>query len=178
MYLKNLLAISLLAALMFSSCKKDEKGDTIFFSNGSVTGTIKGTKADNSVLDETFTWNKYTQIADMPYYKVDPNEVLFNVYFNDEAGNEFSLQFFLSSLTDNTPGGIHFELTYYKTTDNSIYRFETWSSGNTAQLSDFSFDSATGKLKCKLDVSGTNNSTGKNATVTANIDVTLKKLEE
>lgn len=177
MYLKNLLAISLVSALVFSGCKKDEKGDTIFSSNGSVTGTIKGTKTDNTVLDETFTLNKYTQISDMPYYRVDPNEVRFNVYFNDESGNEFSLVFFLSSLTDNTPGSIHFEFTYFKTTDNSIYRFETWSNGNTAQISDFSFDSTTGKLKCRLDVSGSDNSTGKNATLTANIDVTLKKLE-
>lgn len=177
MYLKNLLAISLLSVILVSSCKKDEKGDTIFVSNGSATGTIKGTKTDNSVLDETFTFNKYTQLSEVPYYIVNPNEVEFNIYFNDENGSEFKLQFSLSSLTDNTPGDIDFELKYFKTTENSLFQFVLDNYGNISQITDFSFDSSTGKLKCKLVVTGNTNSTLKNATVTANIDVTLKKLE-
>lgn len=177
MYLKNLLAITLVSALLFSSCKKDEKGDTIFFSNGSVTGTIKGTKMDNSTLNETFTLNKYLQLSDMPYYKVHTNEVEFNIYFNDESGTEFELEFYLSSLNDNTPGDIDFDFRYFKTTGNSIFQFDAGDYENTVMISDFSFDSETGKLKCKLEVTGPNNSTGKSATVTANIDVTLKKLE-
>lgn len=182
MNLKNLLAISLLSVLMLSSCKKDEKGDTVFFGNGSVSGTIKGTKLDNSVLDETFTFSKYLPILNEQYYQIDydnNNQYDFNIEYSDENSNSFRLEFTLSSLTDNTPADIDFSFNYYKAlANNKMLHFDMTENNNTAVISDFSFDANTGKLKCKLVVTGTTNSTEKNATVTANIDLTLKERVE
>lgn len=182
MYLKNLLAISLLSVLMFSSCKKDEKGDTVFFGNGSVTGTIKGTKLDNSVLDETFTFSKYLPILNEQYYQINynnNNQYDFNIEYSDENSNSFNLEFTLSALTDNTPADIDFYINYYKTKEaNKILHFDMSENNNTTVISDFSFEANTGRLKCKLVVTGTNNTTEKNATVTANIDITLKERVE
>lgn len=182
MYLKNLLAISLLSALMFSSCKKDEKGDTVFFGNGSVSGTIKGTKLDNSVLDETFTFSKYLPLLNNQYYQInyDYNNVYeFDIEYSDENSNSFNLEFTLSNLTDNTPSDISFYLDYYRTlSDNKVLHFDMNDNDNNVTISDFSFDANTGRLKCKLLVTGFKNSTEKNATVTANIDLTVKERVE
>jgi hypothetical protein len=176
MYLKNLVATVVLAALVFSSCKKDEKGDTVFFSNGSATGTIKGTKTDNSILDETFTFNKYIPILNNQYYlRTSNNQLKFYIEFSDENNNGLNLEFTLSSTADNTPENIDFWIEFNKTSDNKIFHYDMTDNNNTAVISDFTFDESTGKLKCKLVVTGTNNSTEKNATVTASIDVTLKE---
>jgi hypothetical protein len=127
--LRTTILLVLFGILTVVSCEKTEdRGDTVFIHNGSVNGTLKGTKTDIST-------------------------------------------------TDNAPCVVSYHLTYYKTLSSKVaYYFSMSNSNNILTISNFSFNEATGQLKCKLTATGVNNSTKNNATIEANYDVILKKM--
>jgi hypothetical protein len=172
----NHLIYLLFVILFFTTCKKEDKGDVIFFSNGSVSGTIKGTKTDNSVLDEQFSFSKYLDYLNDPCYQITPQGYNFYIEFINPDFSLFSLEFTLSSATDITPDVSKFSIHYLKDLKTRVFNFTMENANNTTTFTNFSFDEATGKVKGKLTVTGTDNSTDKNATVEANLDVKLNKM--
>jgi len=176
--MKNIILPTLFAILLIASCKKSEdKGDTVFIHNGSVNGTLKGTKADNSILNETFSYSTYLDVLYDQYYLVTASGYTFEVDFSIPDGSATNLKFTAISATDNSPVVVSYNLTYYKTISNTVtYNFSMSNTNNTVTISDFSFNEATGLLKCKLVATGTNNTTKNAATIGAEYNIVLKKL--
>jgi len=175
---RNIILFVLLGILTMVSCKKSEdKGDTVFIHNGSVNGTIKGTKTDNSALNETFSYSTYLDVLYDQYYQATTTGYIFEVDFSTPDGSSSNLKFTAISVTDNSPVVVSYNLIFYKTLSSTVtYYFGMSNNNNTLTISNFSFNEATGQLKCKLTASGTNNTTKTNATIEANYDVVLKKL--
>jgi hypothetical protein len=170
-----LIGALLICTFILSSCKKEDKGDVVFLGNGSVSGTIKGVKADNNTLDEKFSLNTYLDIYQDQQYEITQQGYQFVIYFSDPTGAGIYLKFTLTSATDTNPVISKFGIDYYKYSENETFYF--WmNNNNTFTISDFSFDVSTGKVKCKLTATGNSNSTGKNATVEANYEVIVKKI--
>jgi len=175
--LKFILLVLLTILILWSCSKKEDKGDVEFFSNGSVSGTISGTKADNTALNEQFSYNKYLELMCDEQYVITTQGYEFTIYFTNPDGSGVYLMFTLTSASDNAPKITKFGIDYYKYSSNSIYYF--WmNNNNTFTISNFSFDEANGRVKCKVSAAGTNTSTGKNAIVEANYDVIVKKIVE
>jgi hypothetical protein len=174
--IKNLIFFVLSSMLLVSSCKKEDKGDVVFFSNGSVSGTIKGTKADNTALNEQFGFDKYLALMYHQQYEITPQGYLFDLNFNTPDFSGIYLKFTLSSATDNTPEITKFGLDYHKYSGSNIFHFWMQDNNNSITLYDFSFNESTGNVKFKLVALGTNNSTGNSATVDAFYNVNVKKI--
>jgi hypothetical protein len=176
--LRNIILPTLFAILLMASCKKSEdKGDTVFIHNGSVNGTLKGTKADNSILNETFSYSTYLDVLYDQYYLVTSSGYTFEVDFSIPDGSATNLKFTAISATDNAPVVVNYNITYYKTISNTVtYNFSMSNTNNTVTISDFSFNEATGLLKFKLVATGTNNTTKNAANIGAEYNIVLKKL--
>jgi hypothetical protein len=177
--IKYLFFVLIAVTITMSACK-DEAGDTVYFSNGSATGTIKGNKRDNSTIDEKFNFSHYLDVLNDQYYKADyANQMYqFDIEFYEKNGSTMNIGFELSSLTDITPEDIDFSISYYKNIDNKVFYFHMTEYLNTLSITDFSFDKTTGRTKGKIVVTGQENTTDKNATVEATFDITLKELVE
>jgi len=175
-HVRRFILFAISGILVMSSCsKKEDKGDVEFFSNGSASGSISGTLADNTPLNEQFSYNKYLELMYDEQYVITAQGYEFTIYFTNPDASGIYLKFILSSATDNTPDITKFGIDYYKSSDNSIFYF--WmNNNNTFAISNFSFDEATGRVKCKVTATGTNNSTGKNATIIADYDLIVKKI--
>jgi hypothetical protein len=160
---------------MISSCKKDED-ESLFVSNGSVNGTINGIAKDNTVLDESFSFNTYLDYMDKQYYQVTTSgEYEFEINYSREDGSSFDIEFTLSSATDVTPDDVYIRITNFTRKNNTLIYFFMPSTNNICSLSDFSFDANSGRAKGKIIVTGSNNSTDNSATVVANFDVNVVK---
>lgn len=163
--------------LIVCSCKKEDKGDILFLSNGHATGTINGTKVDGSPLNETFSFSEYLDYLSKQYYTVNlAKEYFFLVELTSKDGSGIGLEFKLSSSADNSPENIDFSIKYYKTTGNTLFIFGMGDAENTVSITDFSFDVNTGKIKGKIKVIGSNNTTKNSASVEGTFDLTLKKV--
>ena len=175
---RTIILLVLLGILTLVSCKKSEdKGDTVFIHNGSVNGTLKGTKADNSILNETFSYSTYLDVLYDQYYLVTASGYTFEVDFSIPDGSATNLKFTAISATDNSPVVVNYNLTYYKKISSTVtYNFNMSNTNNTVTISDFSFNEATGLLKFKLVATGTNNTTKNAATIGAEYNIVLKRL--
>lgn len=182
--MKKVVIILVMTVMVLSACKKDKVGDTVYFNNGTVTGTLKGTKLDNSSIDEKFSFSQYLDVLDDQYYRSNytSQKYEFNIEYTEKSGSTIDIEFELSSLTDITPEKVSCSFTYYKNIGNNIFHFHMYgyegSSQNTTSISDFSFDKATGKTKGKITMTGVGNTTNKSATIEATFDVTLKEMME
>ena len=178
--------IFILAAIIiaFSACEKDETGDKVYYSNGSVTGTLSGIKKDNSSMEESFDFNQYLNVLDQQYFKIDPVSMIysFNIEFRSKDNSWINLEFTLSSSTDPTPDNVKFSLDYYKDYGSNVFHFDMSDNNNniknTTTVSDFSFDRTTGRVMCKILMTGEDNSSDNEATIEATYDVILKQVTE
>jgi hypothetical protein len=176
---KKIILFIVSGILSFSACKKDDKGDILYGTNGSVSGTIKGTKTDNSVLDEQFSFNQYLDLLDDQSLTITPQDgYTFSINYSNPDNSGISLTFALDNASDNTPTITDFSIRYYKVLNStSVLYYNMGTFNNSITYSDFSYDPASGRVKIKVTITGTNNSTGKNATVVASFDVTVKRIE-
>ncbi len=73
----------------------------------------------------------------------------------------------ISDLQDSTPSEFTIDVWFLKPlNNNSVAGFGTSSGGNTSTVTDFSFNPDTGVVSGKFSLSGSVNSTEKNATIT------------
>jgi hypothetical protein len=171
------------ATLMFAQCDDDDVPALEYLQQGVIKGTITGTTSEGSVaINESFSYSQYQPglygVDAISYYETeDDGSIEINVVRQDlRTGGYFSLAFELDNAADTSPDA-YVNLQYRdKDFNGKILDFYTSSSGNELTISDFTFESASGRTKGKYVLEGDENSTGKNATISGEFDVVVKPL--
>lgn len=183
----NLLLLGAFCALsIFSSCDDDDIPALEYEEQGVIKGTITGTASDDATaINEQFSYSKYFLAGE----EEGPYSSIYVTYDNDavqmqiirknvQTGGEARLDLYLDDSSDTSPE-YEIELSYIKETDKILY-FSTYAdsdedSNNESSITNFSFDSASGRVKGDFTISGNVNSTNNNATVTGSFDVVVKQ---
>lgn len=173
--------LGLALTLGFTACDDDEVSPGLEYeSQGFIKGDITGVSEDGSyVFDDDFKYSNYSlllstfstyELNDDGSYEISLRRADFDDYGNATIG------FTLDDENDTTPDGISISLTWAEEDDDRIVTFSMGSSGNTATITEFSFNPETGRAKGKFSLSGDNNSTDNNALVTGSFDVIAKPI--
>ena len=171
----------LVSLISFSSCEDDPQPAIEYQTEGFIKGKIVGVSGDNSyTFNDDFSYNQYALFGEsISYYEINPDgSYSIELVRNDfGTGGSARISLELSSAADTTPDDSDFYLNYFKESKDKVIYFNMSSgSANTFAITDFSFDATTGKTKGKYTLSGLDNSTDKNATVTGEFNVTAKKV--
>jgi hypothetical protein len=185
---KSSLWIALLAIVVsgiMTSCSDDDPQPALEYkTEGVIKGKITGVTKDNSyTFNDDFSFSQYSLLTSSyaTYLVNTDGSYDINLTRADFANNgQANVSFGLSTAADTTPDDAEFEIDYYKEADNKIIYFSMDSDDgtNTLAITDFTFDSATGKVKGKYTMNGASNSTSKNATVAGEFELTAKKVTQ
>jgi hypothetical protein len=171
------------ATLTFTQCDDDDVPALEYQQQGVVKGTITGTTSEGSVaINESFSYSQYQPglygVDDISYYETDDDgSIDIRIVRHDlKTGGNILLAFSLDDAADTSPS-VYSTLQYHDNDFNGkILDFYTSSSGNEFTISDFSFESASGRTKGKYVLEGDENSSGKNATINGEFDVVVKPI--
>lgn len=177
------LSLSVLGAIVIfmGSCKDTSPEDLQYASQGFIKGTITGSTQSNTILNDAFNYSQFEKWTQASFYSLDGGEYAFNFSRSDfSTGGGASLDFYLSSATDTSPDVPVMAFDYYKPGSDKFVHFymESESGANTISITEFSFNSTTGQVKGKYSVTGTENTTGKSATVAGEFDLIAKRIDE
>jgi hypothetical protein len=180
-----LLALLLLSASWLTGCKDDDLSALEYRAEGYIKGKITGsTQVGNIALAEEFNYTQYAPslygVEVYPYYIVqDDGSIQVSIYRQDiDAGGLAGISFTLAENDLQTPVGPRFQINYSDERDNQLINFNMSSTNgnNTLNITNFSFDRASGRVKANFEVSGTSNSTDKAATITGEINAMVKEI--
>lgn len=169
--------------LMFSQCNDDDVPALEYQQQGVIKGTITGTTSEGSIaINESFSYSQYQPglygIEGFSFYETDDDGSI-DIYIvrqDMKTGGYFTFRFSLDNAADTEPGA-YVNLQYHDSDfDGKIFDFYMSSSGNDLTISDFSFETASGRTRGKYVLKGSENSTGKNATVNGEFDVVVKQV--
>lgn len=175
------LLLIVVLSLAFTACKDDPQPAYEYKSQGYIKGKLTGTSEDNQyTFNEDFTLTQYSPFNGTPSsaYQVNTGGSYSVAFVRSDFNNNRTvyISFFLDNASDTTPSDIEIDVTYDKELSDKFVSFYMESSvDNTTTISDFTFDSSTGRAKGKYSLSGSDNSTGKAATITGDFDVVLKR---
>jgi hypothetical protein len=95
-----------------------------------------------------------------------------------QLGGGVQIRLYLDNASDTSPD-YEIGLTYVKETDKILYFYTAGDSyaesDNESAITNFSFDSASGRVKGDFTISGNDNSTDNNAMVTGSFDIVVKQ---
>ena len=171
-------------ALLITQCKEDIPAIK-YKEQGFFKGTITGTTSNGAQpFTKKFNYTRYVPALELgqaySYYAVnDDGEVQIFVFREDpNTGGFIEFEFYLDDLDYTTPLYEYFSLTYIEDT-NELLKFSMYNeTDNDFTLTNFSFDITTGKLKGEFSLTGSENSTENEASVTGSFDIVLKRLVE
>ncbi len=167
-------------SISFIGCSDDPQPALEYKTDGYIKGKIVGISEDNSyTFNDDFNFTQYSTLvgAGSTYEIYDDGSFYIQMErFEFSSGGSAELSFELSNAADVTPDNMDIEIRYYKELNDKIVYFNMENDGNTFSITDFTFDVTTGKVKGKYTLSGSFNSTYKNATVSGDFEVTAKKL--
>jgi len=174
--------LAIILSIAFTGCKDDDPQPALEYqTEGTIKGKITGVSKDNSyTFNDDFTYSQYSLLTESySLYQVN-NDGSYDVSISRadfSTSGTASITFTLSNAADTTPDDVYISINYYKESNDKIINFRMNSSDdeNTVAITDFTFDGTTGKAKGKFTLSGTENSTDKNATVSGDFEVTAKK---
>lgn len=169
---------------IMTSCKDDDDPQPAleYKTEGYVKGKITGVTRDNSyTFNDDFSYSQYSLLtqAYASYVANTNGSYTITITRADySTSGTADLSFGLSNAADTTPNAAELDFTYYKEVDNKLVYFSMYSGSgtNTVTITEFTFDSSTGKIKGKYTMSGATNSTTKSATVAGDFEVTAQKL--
>lgn len=171
------------ATLMFMQCDDDDVPALEYQQQGVIKGTITGTTSEGSVaINESFSYSQYQPglygVSAISYYETDDDgSIEIRIVRQDlKTGGYFTFTFSLNDAADTSPDA-YLNMQYHDRDFNGkIFDFYISSSANELTISDFSFESASGRTRGKYVLEGDENSTGKNATVSGEFDVVVKPI--
>lgn len=169
-------------ALMVSC--DDDTPAVEYKTGGSIKGTITGTQSDGTTeIDESFNYKQYLRVYDgegVSGYQIDADdgEVYISIFRRDiNKGGYVYMNIYMDSESDTDPE-VNFYLNYMEQTATERFVFSSSSStSDDLTLSDFSFDSETGRVMGTFSIENSDNSSGNDATIEGTFDVTLAQLE-
>lgn len=174
--------LGLALSLGFVSCDDDDSDapGLEYESQGFIKGSITGVSEDGTyVFDDDFKFTDYSlllstvstyEMNDDGSYEISLRRADFGDYGNATIG------FDLDDADDTTPENINISIQWADEEDDRYISFSMGSSGNTATITEFSFNPETGRAKGKFTLTGTDNSTDNNALVTGSFDVVAKPI--
>lgn len=181
---KNLLTalFALFLSLAFTACSDDPQPAYEYKTQGFIKGTLTGVTKDNAyTFNETFNYTQYNLTFDESgaIYNASSGGA-YSIYISRSDYNgkgSAYISFDLSNASDTTPEDIEYSFSYNKEEKDRFIVFNMSDDvDNTATITDFTFDSATGRVKGSYTITGTENSTDKSATITGSFDVIAKKI--
>ncbi len=172
--------LGLALSLGFISCDDDDSVDPgiAYESQGFIKGNITGVSEDGTyVFDDDFKYTDYSLLlSTLSTYELNDDDSydisLRRADFGD-YGNA-TISFDLENADDTSPDNISISIQWANEEDDRYITFTMGSSGNTATITEFSFNPETGRAKGEFTLTGTNNSTDKNALITGSFDVIAK----
>lgn len=180
-----MMALLLALTIAFTGCKKEDDNEpTIKYrTQGFVKGTLETTSSNGTAVKENFSYSAYPISNVFSYYflspdQLQPNDSIYNFSIyrsNYDNGGAISLKFSIDEITDK-PEFIFFDYDFQKETNNTIYDFFITGSGTSeATITNFSFDTKTGRTKGNYTLKGQSTQSQKEGTVTGEFDVVLKR---
>jgi len=183
---KNLLTVLFALALSaaFMGCSDDEQPAFEYKSQGYVKGTLTGTSKDGSyVFNEKFNYTQYSlalgETASTYTLNAGGSYSITIARADYNGSGSAHIDFLLSNASDKSPEDIDYYFYLVKEDKDKFIQFDmSDDADNTVTIpeADFSFDPTTGRVKGKYTISGADNSTDKNATITGEFDVIAKKI--
>lgn len=176
------LFLGLAMSFAVMSCNDDDIDPGLGYeSQGYIKGSITGVSSDGSyVFDEDFNYKNYSLLLNsISTYEIDGDIYEFELSRADfDDYGSASIRFELSGAEDTTPDDIRISISWAEERKNDIITFSMNSTNgeNTVAITDFSFNEDTGRVKGKYTMTGTGNSTNKNALVTGEFDVVAKPI--
>jgi len=176
------LLLAVTASLFFTACKNDDPQPAIEYeTQGYVKGKFTGNSADNTYMfNEDFNYTQYNVIYNtVAVYNInDDGSYSIRLQRADFSTVGFMrIEFELNNASDTSPDDVKVDFNYEKEFNDKIVTFRMASSDNNATtLSEISFNPTTGQVKGKLTLSGSDNSTGNNASVMADFDMIAKRV--
>lgn len=178
------LFLGMAMSVSIMSCKDDDVAPGLGYeSQGHINGNITGVSSDGSyVFDEDFNYKNYSiTLGSVSTYEKDGDTYEFSLSRADydNSGNA-SISFELSNIEDTTPDDIRVNVRWIeeRTTDIITFMMDSDNGVNSATITEFSFNEDTGHVKGKYTMTGSGNSTGKNALVTGDFDLIAKPVIE
>lgn len=168
------------------ACKEDDPQPAYEYqTQGFIKGTLTGKSRDNAyTFNEDFNYTQYNLslgsalYTGLSTYKINDNGTytLQLSRANFASNSVGSMSFELDTPTDTTPSFLNIGFIYYRELNDKVVSFSMVSdAANTSTLTDFKFDLTTGRCTGKFTLTGIQNSTGKNATITGDIDLVAKR---
>jgi hypothetical protein len=177
--------------ILVTGCQNDDIPALEYRSSGVIKGTIQGTSRNGDVLNEDFkytqhprAWNTAEQQnwATVPHYTVTPahegnpfETTVINLYSEStsETG-QANIRLYLWDEDQTKVSAWNVNMLHREQKDNQTVVFEWY--GSQTEITEFSFDRTSGRVKGKFILSGASNSTGKDARVEGEFDMTIKQL--
>ena len=168
-------------SVFFISCEDDPQPAIEYKTGGFIKGKIVGVSGDGSYsFNDDFNYNQYALFGEsISYYEInDDGSYDIELVRNDfDTGGSARISLELANAADTSPDNMDFWVSYFKESKDKLVYFSMSSSvENTFAITDFTFDASTGKVAGKYTLSGSDNSTEKNATVTGEFSVIAKKV--
>ena len=182
----NLLLLGAICALsIFSSCNDDDIPAIEYEEQGVIKGTITGTASDDATaINEQFSYSRYnpsyyTGLYSSSYDLDDDGSIEMQIIRQDvKTGGGVQMNIYLDNASDTSPE-YEINVVYIEESDKILYfstEGDSYSdSDNESSITNFSFDSASGRVKGDFSISGNDNSTDNNSTVTGSFDVVVKQ---
>ncbi len=171
--------LMLVLSSFFIGCSDDPQPALEYKTEGYIKGKIVGVSYDNSyAFSDDFNYSQYLSLGGIEsYYQINDDGSYYIGLIRSDYSSRGSvkLEFKITNTTEVIPVQSYWYVEYYKELNDKIVKFNMSSSNNTVVITDFTFDAATGKVKGKYTLSGSTNSTHKNATVSGDFDLTAKK---
>lgn len=161
MKMKNILSVMMISLQVLTSCNDDsdyfKKSDLVTSGNGYIKVNIQGVSKSGVVLNDSFTAEQYpaTDMAQQSYYLINGDRTEFEIarYYNYPImTNYISIDFYKEG---DEFGGIYLNIGYQKKLENNkVLNLDTWDLdfNESSEITNFSFDQATGKLKGNYSV--------------------------
>ena len=157
-------------------CKEDTPAIE-YKQQGSIKGTVSGTSYDNETeFTESFSFSRYapSQVEFYPGFETyeDGGIYLYGYRYDVFTNSYLSVEIYMDD-ENADPELYDFEFWFYKET-KEIFVFGM-DDENDISVTNYSFDLETGRLKFNIEVEGTDNTTGNNASLEATVDIVLKR---
>jgi hypothetical protein len=191
----------LIAAFSFTGCKKKSdvapqgaqgsSGTQGLKKQGTISGTITGKRSNGAPINESFNY-EYFDNSDESNWDSSGTKYYFTAYRRDSYESQDYISFDASNLDfgSTTPNSTNFSFSFRftKVLDSGLVlefgefkpvlaRLDFYNSSSTLQLSNYSFEPNSGRLKFDYEVDLTNNEnySGNTATVIGKVDVVVER---
>lgn len=177
---KNLTLLSLsLSIILLTRCQEDQPF-LEYKQQGYVKGTITGTSYDGvTKINESFSYTQFSTwygSTDSHYYINNEGIIIINLDRTDfTTGGRISMYLELETEDATAPDYTSLTLYYKKNKAGEAFDFDMGSYHNETTFSNFNFDMATGRFTSDFTITGEENSTHYEATMTGSINATLKR---